>query len=258
MRPVILASPVHSTSISLLTETTALLAALSGSYSTNQQIAINNLISSLKTAGVWAKLDTLQIYALANSTDARFNWKTATSQATLTGSPSFTAYSGFSTSSTANYIITGFNPTSGTPLYAQNNASFGVWINSNIYSSTGTDVYTLTENLGALYIKYTDNKTYYGMNHSVGSYLNSTLTSWPIGLYAVSRSDSTGQNLYTPAETNSTNSTSAALYSATYELGRYMDAPGRTFSAFFAGQSLNQTEYNSCNSAIATFLGAIP
>src|SRR5574343_643318 len=106
-------------------ESLTLFSALTGTYSTARKIEIDKMIKSLKSAGVWAKLDVLQMYAAPTAADAVVNWKSpGTFNATLVNSPTFTADKGV-VSGTAKAINTGYNPASGTYNYTLNNASVG-------------------------------------------------------------------------------------------------------------------------------------
>jgi hypothetical protein len=93
------------------------------SYS--QQILQNNLLTAMKSSGVWAKLDVF--YNFANDGSAEFgtlNWKSPTTrQCTFETSPSnFISNQGIQGTGLG-FISTNFNPTIGTNNYVQNNAS---------------------------------------------------------------------------------------------------------------------------------------
>ena len=91
--------------------------------STAQRLKQNTLLSSLKTSGVWTKLDTFANFATDGSTQfALIDWKRLT-QYTAILSPTFTTNEGFTGNGTSSYINTNFNPTVGTNKYLLNNAS---------------------------------------------------------------------------------------------------------------------------------------
>ena len=88
-----------------------------------QRLKQNTLLSSLKTSGVWSKLDTFANFATDGSTQfALIDWKRLT-QYTAILSPTFTTNEGFTGNGTSSYISTNFNPTIGTNKYLLNNAS---------------------------------------------------------------------------------------------------------------------------------------
>jgi hypothetical protein len=107
-------------------ETDTLLAALTGTYNSAQQTAIDTLIKDLKSAGAWGLLDVLCIAGL-NSADSLINWKSpGTFNSTAISSPTFTADRGF-TGTTFGYIDTNFNPSTAGGNFSQNANMFGVY-----------------------------------------------------------------------------------------------------------------------------------
>lgn len=91
--------------------------------STAQRLKQNTLLSSLKTSGVWNKLDTFANFATDGSSSfALIDWKRV-SLLTAVNSPTFTTNEGFTGNGTSSYINTNFNPSIGTNNYTLNNAS---------------------------------------------------------------------------------------------------------------------------------------
>jgi hypothetical protein len=106
--------------------------------SINHQIKQNTLLSSLKTAGVWSKLDTFANFATDGSINfALIDWKRLT-QYTNINSATFTINEGFTGNGTSSYLSTNFNPQIGTNNYALNNASRYIFLfnGSNILDGT--------------------------------------------------------------------------------------------------------------------------
>ena len=98
--------------------------------SAGQQIIQNQLVSDLKAAGVWAKLDVLYVFANDGGQDfATLNWKNPSAhQATLVNSPVFTSNVGFTGNATNAYIDTNFNPATQGVNYTLNDAGrFGYY-----------------------------------------------------------------------------------------------------------------------------------
>src|SRR5262245_979964 len=96
-----------------------------GTVSTPRSVIISDLISGLKTDGVWSKLDRLWIFAAENQPSALTD-VVARDLATSVNSTAFSADDGY-TGSGASYIDTNYNPTSDAINYTQNAASFGFW-----------------------------------------------------------------------------------------------------------------------------------
>jgi len=89
---------------------------------------IDNLIVSLKSAGVWSKLDGLKVRAAADSQAARLNWIADQYNCTPISSPAFTTDRGFTPDGAASYLDQGFNPTTAVgALFVLDNAHQGAW-----------------------------------------------------------------------------------------------------------------------------------
>lgn len=98
--------------------------------STAQRLKQNTLLSSLKTAGVWSKLDTFANFATDGSSQfALIDWKRLT-QYNASTSPTFTTNEGFMGNGTSSYIDTNFNAVTQGVNYVQNNASRYIFMNT--------------------------------------------------------------------------------------------------------------------------------
>ena len=99
--------------------------------SSNTQTLQNTLLTSLKTDGVWDKLDIFYVFAVDNNASefATINWKNPNAllntptQSTLINAPEFVNNGGFQGNGTSSYIDTNFNPATQGVQYTQNNAS---------------------------------------------------------------------------------------------------------------------------------------
>lgn len=116
-----------------------------------QQTLQNTLVTDLKTAGVWDKLDVFYVFATDGDSDyATLNWKAPSSfQLTKTNSPTFTTNEGFAQSGTAS-LDTGFILDTNGTNFTQDDA--GVFVafptlgsasqsNNRIFSTTSTANY---------------------------------------------------------------------------------------------------------------------
>ena len=108
-------------------EALALFARMSSQPNAERKAAINDLITSLKTAGIWSLLDFFQIYAAHDSQAATLNWVSSSFTAVPNGSPTWTADVGYSTNGSSQYISTGFRPLLSS-LSGLNDASMGLWV----------------------------------------------------------------------------------------------------------------------------------
>jgi hypothetical protein len=118
--------------------------------SVDQQALQNQLISDLKNAGIWDKLDVFYVFATdGNEQFARVNWKNAANHyATISGvTPLFTTNQGYTATAngggTATQILTNFNPTvHNTGNYSLNSGSFGYYIRT-LFSGTAENNNTM-------------------------------------------------------------------------------------------------------------------
>ena len=91
--------------------------------SESQRVLQNKLLVDLKSAGVWAKLDTFANFATDGDTDfALIDWKRL-SQYTAVNSPTFNFNKGFKGNGTSSYIDTNFNDFTDGVNYQQDDAS---------------------------------------------------------------------------------------------------------------------------------------
>jgi hypothetical protein len=110
------------------TESEAIFAAFTTPPDNAHKAAINFFVLALKAASIWNKFDFLYGLAAADSQAARINWvNPGTYNATVVGSPTFTADRGYVGASGA-YLSSGFNPTTApSPKFTQNDASMFIW-----------------------------------------------------------------------------------------------------------------------------------
>jgi len=113
------------------TESSALFARFSTDPGTTRKDAINTCIASLKSAGVWTKLDALWVLAAHESASALLNWKGATNNLTVNGSMTFTADQGYvaAAASSANYLSGSVN-VNALSSYSLNAGHISVWSRS--------------------------------------------------------------------------------------------------------------------------------
>jgi len=114
----------------------ALFARMSPTPSPSRKVYINRLISSLVGAGVWSKLDMLQVYAADAQANALLNWVSTSYNASAVSSPTFTADRGFTGNGSSSYLDTGYNASLASG-WTQNSHTFGRWLRSG--TAGGTD-----------------------------------------------------------------------------------------------------------------------
>ena len=134
-----IASP--ATSVSYETESVAYFAAMSVQPDDTRKGLLNTLIATLKTGGVYANLDWLNINAAHDAQAARVNVITPSQVASAVNAPTFTTDRGYTGDGATSYLDTGWNPsTASSPKFVRDSCHMGVWCGTNVQSSAMTDV----------------------------------------------------------------------------------------------------------------------
>lgn len=119
-------------------EAAALFARFTTPPDPTRKLLIDSLIVSLKTAGVWPKLDALYLTAAADSQAARRNWVADQYNLTAVSSPTFLADRGYTGDGAASDLDTSFNATTAvSPKFTQNSASMALWSRTNLANGAG-------------------------------------------------------------------------------------------------------------------------
>lgn len=127
-------------SIPITSEALALYARMTTPPTELRKSQINALIYTLKTAGVWSKLDALYINAAADSQAALLNWVADQYNETAVASPTFTVDRGFTGDGVASYLDTGFDATVAVGAkYLRNDSHFAVWCGTNVNDGAAID-----------------------------------------------------------------------------------------------------------------------
>lgn len=120
-------------------EALALFARFTTPPTTQRKGLINNAIKSLKTAGVWSKLDGLYVLAAADAQAARQNWIADTYNLTAVSSPSFTTDRGYQGDGSSSYLDSNFNPIAAvSPKFTQDSGSMGIWSRTDLANGAAT------------------------------------------------------------------------------------------------------------------------
>lgn len=222
---------------------------------------VSTLIRALKAAGVWSSLDRLWLFAAENATQALTDLK-ARATATAVNSPTFTANRGYAGNGSNAYINTGFNPATGTPLYTQNDGSFGVWIET-AETVTGSDHHYIANDEAIFSLLRQLNATQYnfGVNASAGtSYTYASQT----GHWHAQRTASNAQALFKDGASVATSSTSSAAFAsqAFFVLagnngGAPFGATNGRLSATWMGGSMGAPVVAAFNNAMRTYMTAV-
>ena len=226
-----------------------------------QSLRYANLIDSLVTAGVWTKLDVLMVYAAPSSATALINLKSSSFASTLTLAPTFTAYQGFLTNGTNNYINTNYSPLNGAGNFSQNSGIAGFW--SLTVGDTVGSMGTQDANGVSVGIKNGTSATM-RLNGTTAVAGIVTGVSDGTGLAVSSRVGSATIQVYVNGiELNSAASTSATPVADTIKVGfRGTDAGVgsysiRRFAASVVGGGLTATEHTALYNALLAYMQAV-
>jgi hypothetical protein len=235
-------------------ETTALLVRMSVAPDSTRRGQINTLIASLKTAGVWAKLDALYVMAAHDAQAARQNWKQNAFNLTGVNSPTFTTDRGYRGDGSTSYLDSAFNPTTAGGLFVQDNAHLGLWAltsdTSSIFDIGNTNArMTLRTSGGAMVTRLND------ATNTSGTVPDSA------GYSLLSRSLSASYSRYkngsaiTDAVVASTGMTNAAMTVCGVASAAQFSARQQAVAHW--GASLTAAEASALQTALQTYLTAV-
>jgi len=222
--------------------------------------AICTLVTSMKADGTWAKCQAIYPFVGGNATTHKFNLKNpadtnAAFRLSFVGGVTHTS-NGIQGNGVNGYANTFFPLTN----YAQNNLSFGLYSRTNSLSG-GNGADTTGTFFGVvLYIKFTDNNTYYSTNNFILNG-NGNFISDSRGLFVSNRLVSTNSLLYRNGVLvrNTTSNSVAAISAINMALmvrnngGNLIQYDSRQYSFAFMGQGLTPTENLNLYNTIQTF-----
>lgn len=184
-------------SVSYLTESETLFAAMTSSPDTTRKGHINTLIGALKTAGIWAQLDLLYVMAAGNAHDAGLNWVSpSTFPLSPTNSPTFTTDRGYAGNGTNSYLDTLWNPpVNGVHATRNSNHHMG-WNRTSRAGADmalyGTYTFDATDNLSC-FPRLADDTLLCRNN---GGYTGSGTSPGSSGMFIGNRADASGWSVY--------------------------------------------------------------
>lgn len=173
-------------------ETLTLLDRMSVRPDSDRRTAINNLVNTLKTAGIWVKLDGLYVLAAHHEQAARLNWVRAAADLTAINSPAFEVDTGFTGDGSTAYLSNGESIATSVN-YTDAEAFMAVWAMTSVASTGQFDISAQ----GPTYINtYTGSEVAVRANHGAGqgSVIGETVGTG-LGLAAFSR-DATDVTVY--------------------------------------------------------------
>jgi len=247
--------------LELSIETLRIMGLMTGTYSDEYVLAVDQFIRAMEGIGQWQNLDYFYFFQAANEVDALINWRPSPKTAVNTGAI-FNPYAGF-TPTTGGVIDTNVAP-SAVGSYSTQNAMFG------FYTSTDPDL-TNTIDLG---VKDTTagSDAYFSIDDKIGRIngvqdVTATLTK-ERGMFVIERTgDQTGDvDVY---EDGVSLGATAAAVLATANLpdfnmvvggvnngGTIESETSRVYCAAFMGSAFAAAEYFSFHSALLALMQA--
>lgn len=217
---------------------------------------ISTLISSLMTAGVWAKLDGFYLLAAHDAQAAKLNWVGRLQDLTAVNGPTFQIDRGFTGDGTAAYLDTNIEPNV-LDLFAAADASIGVYVRTSVSNTSAVDIGTV--DVGS-YINPSNGSGQMAVraNANTGSAVSVSNGGDSRGLFAWTRDVSTAYLYKDGVPLGSGAVGTAAAPATNYTLLRSNTSYStRQISAAFVGKGLSDTEQAALNTALSTYLTAI-
>jgi hypothetical protein len=215
---------------------------------------INTLITALKTAGVWAKLDALYVMAAADTQAAMRNWIADAYNLTTSAAPTFVADRGYTGNASSQFLTTSFNPaTAISPKFVQNSGAIGVYVLTNI-AQDGDDF----GNTNSLIRSRSAANAFGGrVNQATTTSLAAINTS--IGHNVVRRPDASNiQHFKNGAQVNTAAVASAAPDSANFDICRGVGGySSKQIAASHFGQTLSDAEILAFYNAVNAYMVAV-
>jgi hypothetical protein len=233
-----------------------------------RQGLLNTAFTSLKSSGLWTKIDCLYFLASHDSQASLLNAKapttfglTATSAGSPVTSPTFTVDRGWqgagAGATIGGYLASSFNPTLGTPLMTQNSNHIAVW--NNIASSGAVQGTYREAGGGQLLIACKNPTAVLWCMNMAGSADIPAQTGDGTGFYAHSRDNSATYKAYQGANVlGPITRASAAVVNGTFRVlaGGSGFSNARVAAASW-GAALTDTDAGNLRSIMQTYLSAI-
>tara|TARA_R110000782_G_C14709140_1_gene402955 strand:- start:121 stop:909 length:789 start_codon:yes stop_codon:yes gene_type:complete len=224
-----------------------------------RKVIINQLVLDLKGTGnhgsadVWSLIDVLSVFGADDSIQALTEWKSADGSldASVVGTPTFIANSGYSSTIVSNRIVPGWRPNPDGVQYTQNNASIGI-------NGAFTLATYILGNVGVTHIRLRPNSSPSDnrMHSSANGFLNWNNTS--SGLFVLDRTSSAAFKGYSGAtDIGSVNATSIAPPTSEIRMPyAFASGSANLVKIFFAGAS-TITHRAQINDSFNAYIAAI-
>ena len=223
--------------------------------SASVQAKQNDLLVSLKSAGVWDKLDVFYCFAQDGSKEfATINWKSpSANQCTLINSPTWTSNQGFTGNGTSSYIDTNYSPV-GAGNYLLNNASRYAYVRTLVANRVIDGVDSATANSITTFASANQRINQSGANLS-GSFDYATSGA---GMKSIHRTSSTAVTCYNNTTASSgLTATSTGYANLNQTILRSSTGYGNHQISMYAMGASMISENSSFVSAFSTYINSI-
>jgi hypothetical protein len=127
------------------TEASAVIAAFTTTPTSTRKFLIDNLISQLKSNGIWSNLDVFYMLAAADAQAGTINWINPASYTLLpVNAPGFLADRGYAGNGTSSRLRTQFTPSTNSVAGSQNNHMLAEFSLSNVDALNSADLGSVT------------------------------------------------------------------------------------------------------------------
>jgi len=185
-----------------------------GTLTTIEQVAINELVLNLKSAGVWNSMKAIYPMVGASAAACAQNLKSSSFTSTFSGGVTF-ASTGITTNGTNGFMNTNFKPL--TQSISQNSFAFGIYCRNNIVSAVA---FGATEPNKNAYLTANSSFGLFSGNNDAEGLITPNWTNGT-GLFVNSRTLSTGYSLSQNTTFKTRTSTSIGVTNLNLYLGAY-------------------------------------
>ena len=219
--------------------------------------AFDAYISSLKTNGIWTKLDVLDILALDDAQSSVLNWKGGLLNAQLISTPTFTADRGYTTDGAVTGVDSFYNPTSSGQV-TLNNAAYTIWsLTPGELASSGIGCQQST-NLVSITPYNTSGQLGFRVHDATADVVTNTAATGQ-GMFSVVRSGATTKLAYLNGVQMGATlaTTSTAIPNATFSIGSINGGASftaRQFAMIAIGTARTPTQEANFYSATRTLM----
>jgi hypothetical protein len=236
----------------------AYVAAMTVAPDAARKALINELITGLKTDGIWAKLSWLSLLAAHDAQAARLNVKAPAKSLIEASSPTFTVDRGYKGDGSSSYL---YSPEllTASGEYTLNSASLGTYVNQTGTTSRRTILGASGSGVSSDFVASSTGWDAWLNTGSTGGV--STISSQKTGFFAAVRNSSSRVAVYSGVTgylVSSASSTSTSVSATAPSFGRSGSYYSNDRSAaVFWGASLNSTDLSNFNARLLTYLTAI-